>query len=338
MPPLVSVVVLNWNGLKVVENCFNSLLQQDYTNMEIIMPDNGSTDGSVAFVKKNFPMVRIIENGKNLGFDEGNNVGYRAAKGKYVMLINNDTVSAKDLVSRLVSVLEKDDSVGIAHPAEYPIDASWSDDSKIRFTGIDFEFLGIIASDISRKGEQKYGPTGACFMVRKSIFPDLFDADYFAFCEEAYLGMRYWLSGHTIVFEPKAKFRHVLSHSSRFLREGGFHTEKNAIMNFVRFHSTRDLILLFPLLILAVVSKFIYLLLAFKFRILRERLASWKWTVVNWKLIMKKRRESQKERKIMSDKVFLHFLIESNCLPDPFFISILTRICRTYIKLLYPFL
>lgn len=112
--PLVSVVILNWNGLKFLEKCFETLFKQDYPNFEVVMSDNGSSDGSIEFVRKNFPRVRIVENGKNLGFAGGTNAGIRASKGEYVFLSNNDVeFRQKNLLSLLVSVAESDPKIGV---------------------------------------------------------------------------------------------------------------------------------------------------------------------------------------------------------------------------------
>ena len=89
--PLVSVVLLNWNGQQVVEKCLKSLQKQTYSPLEVIVVDNASTDGSAELVKKGFPEVKLIVNKTNLGFGGGNNVGIRVSQGKYVMMLNNDT-------------------------------------------------------------------------------------------------------------------------------------------------------------------------------------------------------------------------------------------------------
>lgn len=79
MSPLVSVIILNWNGGVHVQSCLDSLTIQDYDNLEIIVVDNGSTDGSVEMIRGRYPGVRLIENHANLGFAAGNNVGIRAS-------------------------------------------------------------------------------------------------------------------------------------------------------------------------------------------------------------------------------------------------------------------
>jgi len=97
----ISVIVLNWNGLRFLGPCLESLSKQTCPKFQIVLVDNGSVDGSVQYVRTNFPSVRIIENLKNLGFAEGNNVGFRSSAADYVVLLNNDTRASPDFVETL---------------------------------------------------------------------------------------------------------------------------------------------------------------------------------------------------------------------------------------------
>src|SRR3989304_3063057 len=112
--PLVSVIVLNWNGKSLIEDCLNSLIKQVHKNTEIILVDNGSTDGSVELIKSKFrDRVKLIENGKNLGFSGGNNRGIRASKGDYILLLDNDAVAAEKWIEELIKVVEEDNRIGM---------------------------------------------------------------------------------------------------------------------------------------------------------------------------------------------------------------------------------
>src|SRR5260370_19379427 len=105
--PKLVIIVLNYNGLRFLKSCFDSLLNQTYPGMEIIMVDNASSDRSVEFVKENFPSVKIIRNATNLGFAEGNNVGIRRALGlnaDLVLVLNNDTLLEKTAIRAMVDV------------------------------------------------------------------------------------------------------------------------------------------------------------------------------------------------------------------------------------------
>ncbi|MCI0475380.1 MAG: glycosyltransferase, partial [Anaerolineales bacterium] len=105
LAPRVFVVTLNWNGKKWLEDCFTSVLALDYENFQVVMADNGSTDGSVEFVRQKFPAVQIVETGGNLGYARGLNVGleYAAARGaEFFLIMNNDTVIDREALGALV--------------------------------------------------------------------------------------------------------------------------------------------------------------------------------------------------------------------------------------------
>ena len=106
MQARVSIIIINWNGLRWLPDCFGSLGKQNYRNYEIIFIDNASKDDSVLWVKKHYPKTKICINKTNLGFSDANNVGYKLAKGKYVLFLNNDTCVTKTFLTELVNVLE----------------------------------------------------------------------------------------------------------------------------------------------------------------------------------------------------------------------------------------
>ncbi len=89
----LSIVILCWNDLKVIADCLQSIYSATHKiRFEVIVSDNGSTDGSVEFIRKNYPQVRLIENGRNLRFAKANNVGIKASSGKFVLILNPDTI------------------------------------------------------------------------------------------------------------------------------------------------------------------------------------------------------------------------------------------------------
>ena len=132
--PLVSVIIANWNGGDVFKNCLASLSKIDYPNWELIVVDNGSTDGSenvaanYQLIKnKNLPSAEpcslvILKNKTNLGFAKANNQGYEKAWGKYILLLNNDTKVERDFLLKLVERMERDPSIGVIQPKIYLMD------------------------------------------------------------------------------------------------------------------------------------------------------------------------------------------------------------------------
>src|ERR1051325_12229240 len=109
----LSIVILCWNDLKVISNCLKSIFDQTRgIQFEVIVSDNGSTDGSIACIRENFPKVRILENGSNLGFAKGNNAGIRVAKGEYILILNPDTIMRDAAIKNLVSFAETHPEAG----------------------------------------------------------------------------------------------------------------------------------------------------------------------------------------------------------------------------------
>src|SRR6516164_825304 len=89
----LSIVIICWNDLKVIANCLKSIFEETANiEFEVIVSDNGSTDGAPDYIREHFPTVQIVENRANLGFAKGNNAGIRVAQGEYVLILNPDTV------------------------------------------------------------------------------------------------------------------------------------------------------------------------------------------------------------------------------------------------------
>ena len=116
---LVSIVIVSWNGKTLLEECLETLSKIDYKNLEIIVVDNGSVDGTQEFLKKQYKSIRLIENNKNLGFAEANNIGIKAAKGDAILLLNNDATMATNALQLMMDEAVADQSCGIVCPKIY---------------------------------------------------------------------------------------------------------------------------------------------------------------------------------------------------------------------------
>ena len=104
---LVSIIVLNYNAGELLLNCIDSVKKSTHTNLEIIVVDNISSDDSQTKCKKKFPDIKLIQNNENLGYCGGNNVGIREAKGKFIVILNPDTIVEPNSISELISAYEK---------------------------------------------------------------------------------------------------------------------------------------------------------------------------------------------------------------------------------------
>ncbi|OGP86338.1 MAG: hypothetical protein A2Z08_04115, partial [Deltaproteobacteria bacterium RBG_16_54_11] len=217
--PLISVVVLNWNGVHCVEGCLVSLQAQSYHPLEIIVVDNASTDKSVDFIRMNFPEVKMILNKRNLGFAGGNNIGIKASRGRYIMILNNDARLDPDCIKELKRSIEKDKRYG-ASASKILLNGK---ETLLDAAGISIYRDGLSigrgrlerADQYNMEGEVFFASGCAC-LFRKEMLDDigLFDEDFFAYADDTDMGWRARLAGWRCIYNPKAIVYHLHSASS----------------------------------------------------------------------------------------------------------------------------
>ncbi|MBC7406607.1 MAG: glycosyltransferase family 2 protein [Candidatus Parcubacteria bacterium] len=180
LKPLISIIIVNYNGKKWLDKCINSLEQQTYTHLEIIIVDNGSTDDSVLYIKKNFPSVNLVQSRQNLGFAGGNNLGIAKAQGELIMLINNDTWIENEMIQRLYEekIQKKLDVIG---PNELLYDKSLRP-LNLSMTSLDSFGHYIHTDQISKF----FYLSGVCLLFSKQLYSDTggLDNSFFMYSEE----------------------------------------------------------------------------------------------------------------------------------------------------------
>lgn len=210
----VSTIIVNWNRSALLKACLDSLSKQTARDFEIIVVDNGSSDGSAGMVERDFPRVRLIRNEENLGFCAANNQGIRAAAGEFVALLNNDAEAAPGWLDALVHALD-------ARP-EYGMAASkilvWEDAGRIDKAGHliypDGQNRGRGSGEADRgqydRVEDTLWPDGCAALYRKKMLDEIggFDEDFFAYGDDAELGLRARIAGWRAVYAPGAVVRH----------------------------------------------------------------------------------------------------------------------------------
>jgi GT2 family glycosyltransferase len=213
--PLVSCIVLNWNGSSIVKECVESLKKLHYSSVEIIVVDNASTDSSLE-VLGTLDAITIVRNAENLGYAGGNNAGFRIAKGTYVATINNDIVVEPTWLDEPVALLERNSAIGIISSRQMnylrhdTIDALYS---FLHPSMIFFQEAFRRRYDEKSYGtgpQQVLGASGAATLYRKKMLEELngFDQSFFAYHEESDLCMRAFLSGWKCVYVPSAVAYH----------------------------------------------------------------------------------------------------------------------------------
>jgi GT2 family glycosyltransferase len=217
--PTVTVIVISWNGGAVLRECLVSLRAQTYP-CRVIVVDNGSSDGSQTLVRRDFPEVQLIENGRNLGFGEGNNIGMRAAMAEgatYVALLNQDARADRKWVEALVQSAETDPTIGSvgsrilldSHPGLLN-----STGVLVNLSGCAWD-RGFARADgaMWREPTEILAASGGAMLLRVDALrrAGLFDADYFAYFEDLDLGVRLWEAGYRVVYSPEAEVTHHFS-------------------------------------------------------------------------------------------------------------------------------
>ena len=198
----VSVIVLNYNGRQWLDGCLNALaLQNGAPSFEIIVADNGSTDGSIVWLAKHHPHVRVLRNGTNLGFAAGNNAGAAQATGDWLVFLNNDTVPEPDWLAELCRPLAEHSDLTMATSRVVFIDdprvVDSAGDGYLRAGGA---YKRGHRADVSGFLEscEVFGACGAAFIVRRDAFHAVggFDERFFMVYEDVDLSYRLRLAGH----------------------------------------------------------------------------------------------------------------------------------------------
>lgn len=312
--PLVSIIIANWNGNAVFPGCINSLKQMHYKNWELVVVDNGSTDGSQNLSRKILKgiKIKVIENKTNVGFAPANNQGFDAANGKYALLLNNDTRVSPDLLGVLVTKMEADPSIGVVQPKIKMMDhPGFLDNAGSFFTRIGFlKHWGFGQKDSKEfeKEREIFSAKGACMLVRKSLIDDigLFDRDFVSYFEESDLCWRVWLSGHRVLFYPKTYIFHKVGFTIKRLDVGNinFHYYKNRISSLFKNLGLANLLVVLPVHIILSLGITLIFFARGKFSASLMILKAIWWNVANLKKNLKKRALVQRMREV-GDKDFL---------------------------------
>lgn len=232
--PLVSIVVVCFNGSEITRQCLASLYNQDYYPREIIVIDNGSQEDIQGVVMAEYPQCRFIRIDNNLGFAGGYNRGMEAAHGKYIAIINNDAVASPQWLRALVDVAEKDAKIGAA--ASIIIDGNRPEvlDScgvGIALDGMSRQLMRGQTLPVLKAPKEVLVPSGCACLFRTDVLAiGLFDESFFAYCEDTDLGLRLQWAGFKVVVAPDAWVTHYYSKTTgKYSLQKVFWVERNHI-------------------------------------------------------------------------------------------------------------
>ena len=224
----LSIIILCWNDLKVIKDCLGSIYANTHsTEFEVIVSDNGSTDGSIQFIHENFPRVQVIENGRNLRFSKGNNVGIRASKGDYVLILNPDTIIHDGALDQIIAFADKRpeagafgcrvlNSDGTFQGCIWPFPtprSEWCWALQLNFLARFSEWFHP-GRYVGWKGDKERTvgwPAGCFLLVRGELLRRLdgFDEKFFYYYEDTDLCKRVWAAGYSILYTPEMSITHL---------------------------------------------------------------------------------------------------------------------------------
>lgn len=209
-----SVIIPNWNGKSLLKICLLSLKKQTFKDFEVVVVDNGSSDGSSEYVRKYFPDIKLIELKANSGFAAAVNLGVKICVGEYIILINNDTFVEKDCIKFLVKTADQKEAGMIAakmlkfrNPKVIDSAGDWIDRAG---------HAGNVGQ--GEKDGLEFNKPRSCFMVtgggaliKRRVFESIgfFDENYFAYMEDVDFCLRAQMKGFKAWFEPRAVIRHI---------------------------------------------------------------------------------------------------------------------------------
>ena len=219
MQSCATIIILNYNGRQWLPACLDAVAaQRGAPPFDVLVVDNGSADGSAAFVRERWPSVRVVETGANLGFAEGNNAGARQAGGDWLVFLNNDTAADAGWLSSLLAE-------AAAHP-DYDLVTSrivfMHDPSRLDSAGDGYFRAGGAfkhghgaGAEAFGESREVFGACGAAFMIRRGAFDRLggFDARFFMNFEDVDLSYRARLAGLRVWYAASAVVRHAGSGS-----------------------------------------------------------------------------------------------------------------------------
>src|SRR6056297_3018966 len=212
--PKISIVMLNYNGLKYIKKTIPPLLDMSYPDYEILIVDNGSTDGSIEYIKKQ-KKIRLVKNKRNLGYSKGKNIGVENSKGKYVLLLDNDIlVRNKNIIEELLKTHKKEKNSGFVY-----VPVKDRNKKKINAYGLFFTFYGSnlnlkpLKFNSIKKIKNKYipSPDGKNMFFRKEVWEELggFDESQSFNLDDIDIGPRAWIYGYKNILHNKDFFMHL---------------------------------------------------------------------------------------------------------------------------------
>ena len=294
--PIVSIIISNYNGIKYLKNCIVSLKNNSFTDFELIIVDNGSVDKSVDYVRANYPEIKVLSLGSNLGLSIASNRGKELAKGRYLFFYNNDTIAKKEMLAELVRAMESNPQVGICGCRTFTYDGSNEINS-----GVHMDIFGYPYG----KGRPFYVDAG--IFIRKDVFNEIggFDSKLFLYCEDRDICWRCLLYGYDIMVVDSAGFYHdsfcAIDAAGKLTTniKKRFMGEAFTLRMLLKNYSFQTLLMVMPLYFLINLAEIMFFTLGAKPKVvLLTYLKAYLWNIHNLKSTLQARRIIQRSRRV----------------------------------------
>ena len=323
MKPLVSIIIVNYNGYHLLKNCLNSILKNSYKNYEIIIADNGSTDNSLQQIrtdfKKNLSKIKILDLKKNLGPSLARNKAFKQSTGEIIAFLDNDTEVDKNWILEALKLFKTNSKIGVLQCKLLLLDQP----TKIDYAGELLGSLGFLKS-VAVYQETDHGQynknypilaaksAGMFIRIQAFIKAGQFDPSYFIFMEETDLGWRALLSGYQNYFCFNSIVYHKFSSTKDIVDPDfnnylvRFHGTKNYIQTLIKNLSPKYLLKILPIHIFLWFSLATFLLITGRFKSAKNIYQGMFWNLIHLKQTFHKRKIVQKYRKISDQELFVN--------------------------------
>lgn len=321
----VAAIVLNYNALRYLDACFKSLENQDYPNVEAIMVDDHSTDGSADFVEKNFPKVRVIRNEKNSGACVSFNKAVAQARSPLIVKLDSDVIVEKDWLSSLVKTLGDDPKIGVVGSK-----VLYYDSDEIQDIGSNIDRFGYQTNYYTLVGLPKDGSnvidafyvSGCSMLFRKDLYEKIggFDEKYFLYKDDLDLCWRTRLLGYKVVADLNSKIHHVsgvVAGGKTILdAKGRYHTtprkryfgERNTLRTLLKNYSSESLFRILPIYFLLTFAEMAFFFLVGRGSVSLAYLRAIWWNAENLPDTLNERRKVQNMRRVPDGEVMKDML------------------------------
>jgi len=313
--PKVTIIALNYNGRQFLNNCFSSLKRLNYSNFEVIMVDDCSTDDSVALTTKKFPWVKILQNTKNMGACVSFNRAVKESTAGLLVKIDNDVKVGKNWLTEMVETIESNPEIGVVGSKILNYDGKSVQDfgSSVDRMGYPLSYLGLEGKPKKLPKERRVFYVSGCSMLfRKKIFEEagMFDEKFFIYKDDLDLCWRMKLLGYKTVTNMES----VIFHVSGVTQGGGstgegtkvYHTtarkrffgERNTFRMLLKNYSAGSLFKVLPVYFLIIFAESVFLFSRGQFKTPSVYLRAFWWNIQNLQDTLKERHIIQKKRKV----------------------------------------